>query len=256
MFGLCSLSARDNAEIFIVALRCAWACGARKRFFSCLPGTCPSARKLASGPCRATIGRPAARDRIGVRAGGMEPHPQAKAKARVPPFLGRELIGKLVIKDAEWDVSGASLLVSIGLRCAGLSHSFRPVLFRSSLKERIMKQIAASLLTLILSMPMWSLNGLPPTTNAGEQPVTLHHKLVMTEALQLASATCIACRDSCWHAFETCGKNVCTGAGGSDAGQGCRNVQPDKNQQYADGLKACAASRDSCLNTCQAGACK
>ena len=155
-----------------------------------------------------------------------------------------------------WDVLGASLLVSIafGLHRAISSPpaKFVPI----KLKERTMKQIAASLLTLVLSMPMWSLTDLPATTNAGEQPVTLHHKLMMTEGWQSASAVCIACRDSCWHGYETCGKNVCTGAGGSDAGQGCRNVQPNKNQQFADGMKACAASRDSCLNTCQAGACK
>ena len=119
-----------------------------------------------------------------------------------------------------------------------------------------MKQVAASLLTLVLSMPMWSLNGLPPTANTGDKPVTLHHKLIMTKGLQLASAVCVACRDSCWRTYETCGKNACAGAGGSDAGQACRNVQPNKNQQFADGMKACAANRDSCLNTCQAGACK
>ncbi len=73
---------------------------------------------------------------------------------------------------------------------------------------------------------------------------------------QLASAACVACRDSCAKASEQCKDGVCRSQGMQpDTPQACKGTPRDPNA-YVDGLKACDTREKACWDQCDKSACK
>lgn len=79
--------------------------------------------------------------------------------------------------------------------------------------------------------------------------------VVLEPIMQWASPTCQSCRNGCVDARVKCKQGACRSNGGTTDNPNVCNA-PKNTKGFSDALKACEDQERSCLDRCNAGACK